>query len=119
MHGLEPQTLESINILHKGKTPFIVALNKVRVQSCDPLSSSHVTYLYPDLSPQIDRLFDWQRNPNSGVRETLKRQKPNTRDQFDERVKLAIRQFAEKVWVCVCVSVCVFTMSLWSCTCRS
>ncbi len=46
---------------------------------------------------QIDRLFDWQRNPNSGVRETLKRQKTNTRDQFDEMVKVAVRQFAEKV----------------------
>ena len=78
MHGLEPQTIESINILKRGKVPFVVALNKV------------------------DRLLDWKRNPSCGVRDNLKKQKPNTAAQFDELYKQVVGQFAEQVstvWV--------------------
>ncbi|XP_068587180.1 eukaryotic translation initiation factor 5B [Cebidichthys violaceus] len=72
MHGLEPQTLESINLLKEKKCPFIVALNKV------------------------DRLYDWKRSPETDVVSTLKKQKKNTKDEFDERVKAVIVEFAQQ-----------------------
>ncbi|XP_048052429.1 eukaryotic translation initiation factor 5B [Megalobrama amblycephala] len=72
MHGLEPQTLESINLLKEKKCPFIVALNK------------------------IDRLYDWKKSPDTDVVATLKKQKKNTKDEFDERAKSIIVEFAQQ-----------------------
>ncbi|XP_045492140.1 eukaryotic translation initiation factor 5B isoform X2 [Colias croceus] len=72
MHGLEPQTIESINLLKQKKTPFIVALNK------------------------IDRLYDWQSAQRKDVRDILKMQQPNTQLEFEKRCKDVILQFAEQ-----------------------
>ncbi|CAH1104045.1 unnamed protein product [Psylliodes chrysocephalus] len=72
MHGLEPQTIESINILKTKKTPFIVALNK------------------------IDRLYDWQTMSRKDLRDVLKAQAPNTQLEFEQRTKDVVLQFAEQ-----------------------
>ncbi|XP_044747665.1 eukaryotic translation initiation factor 5B [Coccinella septempunctata] len=72
MHGLEPQTIESINILKKRKTPFIVALNK------------------------IDRLYDWNTMNRKDIRDILKAQAQNTQNEFETRTKDVIVQFAQQ-----------------------
>lgn len=72
MHGLEPQTIESINLLKSRKTPFIVALNK------------------------IDRLYDWQTMNRKDIRDVIKSQAANTQLEFEQRTKEAIVQFAEQ-----------------------
>ncbi|EDV19967.1 uncharacterized protein TRIADDRAFT_61546 [Trichoplax adhaerens] len=72
MHGLEPQTIESINLLKKRKTPFIVALNKV------------------------DRLFEWKKAPHTSVADALKKQKRNVKLEFDDRCRIAITALAEQ-----------------------
>jgi len=72
MHGLEPQTIESINILKAKRTPFIVALNK------------------------IDRLYDWQTNPRKDIRDILSSQHSNTQNEFKTRSQNVILQFAEQ-----------------------
>lgn len=87
MHGLEPQTIESINILKRGKVPFVVALNKV------------------------DRLLDWKRNPLCSIHDNLKRQKPTSVSQFNELYRQVVGQFAEQV------SQCVFVVSKVWCVC--
>lgn len=72
MHGLEPQTIESIHILKEKKTPFLVALNK------------------------IDRLFDWKTNPNKDIVEVLESQPSNTKNEFERRSEQVIMELAEQ-----------------------
>lgn len=72
MHGLEPQTIESINLLKAKKCPFVVALNK------------------------IDRLYDWQTMNRKDVQDIVKNQAPNTQREFEKRSKDIIVQFAEQ-----------------------
>lgn len=72
MHGLEPQTRESIDLLKLRKTPFIVALNK------------------------IDRIYDWNAQPhNCPTRDSMARQPKHAREEFMRRVKATKLEFAE------------------------
>ncbi|CDF38780.1 Translation initiation factor eIF5B [Chondrus crispus] len=72
LHGLEPQTKESIGLLKARKTPFIVALNK------------------------IDRIYDWDAQPhNCPTRDSIAKQPRHAREEFMRRVRDAQLEFAE------------------------
>lgn len=72
MHGLEPQTRESIDLLKLRKTPFVVALNK------------------------IDRIYGWDPQPhNCPTRDSLAKQPPHAREEFRQRVRETKLQLAE------------------------
>lgn len=70
MHGLENQTRESIKLLKKNNTPFVIALNK------------------------IDRLYQWQSHPEMDIKDCIQSQKRSTKDQFDDLYRNVINQMA-------------------------
>ena len=72
MHGLEAQTVESIELLRQKKTPFIIALNKV------------------------DRLNDWKVVENAPIRETLNRQKKHTMLHFEDQLQSCTTMLMER-----------------------
>lgn len=72
MHGLEPQTIESMKLLRDRKTPFIVALNK------------------------IDRLYGWSRIDNNGFQDSLAMQKKSVVSEFEKRLTDTKVALAEK-----------------------
>ena len=72
MHGLEPQTLESMRLLRDRKTPFIVALNK------------------------IDRLYGWKKIDNNGFQDSLAMQNKGVQNEFQDRLERTKVLFAEQ-----------------------
>ncbi|KAL3478769.1 hypothetical protein BJX99DRAFT_99930 [Aspergillus californicus] len=72
MHGLEPQTLESMRLLRDRRTPFIVALNK------------------------IDRLYGWKKIDNNGFQESLAMQSKGVQNEFRTRLERTKVLFAEQ-----------------------
>ena len=72
MHGLEPQTLESMRLLRDRKTPFIVALNK------------------------IDRLYGWKKIDNNGFQDSFAMQNRGVQSEFRDRLEKTKVAFAEQ-----------------------
>ena len=70
VHGLEKQTLESIQLLKQRKTPFVVALNK------------------------IDRCYEWKSKEFNNIQDSLAMQEEHTKNEFEDRTQKAQVQFA-------------------------
>lgn len=71
MHGLEQQTLESIQLLKQKNTPFCIALNK------------------------IDRLNTWKPNQDMNTRDTLEKQSQNAKNHFQTQLQKTQLAFNE------------------------
>lgn len=72
MHGLEPQTIESLNLLKMRNTEFIVALNKV------------------------DRLYGWKTCRNAPILKAMKQQSKDVQLEFNSRLTKVITEFKEQ-----------------------
>ncbi|KAH0685831.1 hypothetical protein KY285_018620 [Solanum tuberosum] len=72
MHGLEPQTIESLNLLKMRNTEFIVALNKV------------------------DRLYGWKVCKNAPIVKAMKQQSKDVQFEFNTRLTQIVTQFKEQ-----------------------
>ncbi|KFM24316.1 Eukaryotic translation initiation factor 5B [Auxenochlorella protothecoides] len=72
MHGLEQQTIESLNLLRMRKTPFVIAMNKV------------------------DRLYGWKSVPNSPIIDALERQAEHVCTEFEQRMDKIMLQLNEQ-----------------------
>ncbi|KAF0685444.1 Aste57867_22658 [Aphanomyces stellatus] len=72
MHGLEPQTLESIRLLRAKRAPFVVALNK------------------------IDRCYSWKTCTDMPFLDAFKLQNEHVQREFEDRAAQIKVQFAEQ-----------------------
>ncbi len=71
MGGVQPQTVESINILKERRTPFVIALNK------------------------IDLIAGWKSKPDAPFIESIKEQPPRAIAEFERRFYTILGQLAE------------------------
>ncbi|ORM40835.1 Eukaryotic translation initiation factor 5B [Babesia sp. Xinjiang] len=72
MHGLEPQTIESIGLLRGRKCYFVIALNK------------------------IDRLYKWNTTPWAPFHKTFENQADDTKAEFRERATKIMIELSEQ-----------------------
>ncbi|KAL1535255.1 photosystem II [Salvia divinorum] len=72
MHGLEPQTIESLNLLKMRNTDFLIALNKV------------------------DRLYGWKSCRNAPIGKAIRQQSKDVMIEFNMRLTQIITQFKEQ-----------------------
>eukprot|EP00919_Chromeraceae_sp_WS-2016_P032584 GHVR01076928.1.p1 GENE.GHVR01076928.1~~GHVR01076928.1.p1 ORF type:complete len:765 (+),score=215.51 GHVR01076928.1:809-3103(+) len=71
MHGLEPQTLESIQLLRNRQCPFLIALNK------------------------IDRLYSWKSEPFRPMTHAIQKQNNDVKNEFEKRyteIQVSLRE---------------------------
>ncbi|RCN27107.1 elongation factor Tu GTP binding domain protein, partial [Ancylostoma caninum] len=95
MHGLEPQTIESLKLLLKRKHHLFLSHSMHKL-----FNLIQIIHLF---NTKIDRLYGYESNPRKDVYQHLKSQPQNTQLEFKERYEKIVGEFAEQA-VNVCLS---------------
>lgn len=72
MHGLEPQTVESLEMLKRRKCPFVIAMNK------------------------IDVCYSWKSEHYTCIKDALGRQNQSVQQEFQQRFQNVVLQLNER-----------------------
>jgi len=117
-HGLEPQTIESLNLLRMRNTEFIIALNKVTLlvilRGWDFFLCCKTYMENKIFTFQVDRLYGWKTCKNAPIVKAMKQQNKDVTNEFNIRLTdVSYTSRVSYVWFELSLCVHIFQIMLF------